>query len=385
MPAEEMINRIRKLLGEPAVLIPIQSKRKTPRMKWGNITVQDMESQEHINKLLSHTNVGVVLGDRSGGLISIDLDDDDLMDELLELNPILGTTLTTRAARGCNIWLRINGPLPALSKINRGDRHLGEIRSTGGYTIICGVHPDGMDYRFITERPAIQIRFNQIKWPEGVDWNKGHNDTEDTEDTEDTNEIGVVGEQKKPDLSDIIGDFVPNGPHQNHKLLFNLARRVLSYEIERDKPFDLTELIGIFDAWHSSSLNFLRPELEKEDYFEEFMSCYQYALFPECDDIVKFALSKVVQGEYPPEVDLFDTPNESFKQLVALCYHMSKIAKNGVFFLSCRKAQEVLGLSSFIATSRWLRLLVRLGILQIEAEETKYRARRYRYISRGGR
>lgn len=75
--------------------------------------------------------------------------------------------------------------------------------------------------------------------------------------------------------------------------------------------------------------------------------------------------------------------------LVALCAELQRIWGEDPFFLSCRKAAEVLnvknakGLPDHVKTWRWLFLLTEEGILnEVEKGDLrKRRASRYRYLA----
>jgi hypothetical protein len=66
------------------------------------VTALDMADPEYLARL-AQGNIGVVQGEASGGIGSIDIDDDAGAEEFLTLNPDLRETLRTRGARGCNI------------------------------------------------------------------------------------------------------------------------------------------------------------------------------------------------------------------------------------------------------------------------------------------
>src|SRR5215467_11301352 len=109
-----------------------------------------MNKANHLAKLESAGNIGVALGAVSNGLITIDLDQDTYADALLAANPLLENTLRTRAARGCNIWVRRSDHYPPLQKVkNQYGNEIGEWRSDGSHTIIAGTHPEGMLYHFV--------------------------------------------------------------------------------------------------------------------------------------------------------------------------------------------------------------------------------------------
>ena len=142
------------------------------------------------------------------------------------------------------------------------------------------------------------------------------------------------------------------------------------------------ELIAIFEYWYSKSTPYLDPEQTKEEYMGEFLDSYERVTHPEMDDLLETAMERVRTQPLPPEAEdpRFTTPE--FKQLVALCYHLSELSVNGVFFLSCRTAQRLLDLNNHMTPARWLKLLVKLGVLKISepGSTDKQRATRYIYV-----
>jgi P4 family phage/plasmid primase-like protien len=192
------IKKLYALLGADAVLIPAAYGEKRPLLKswqdtsWAETQTDDYQAQ------VAEGNVGVVLCGNGTHLCAIDIDDDQDMEPFFELNPALRTTLITRGARGCQIWLHIvedpkysqlqlpRHPAVKALKFRPGFRdrenpangdltpgQFGEWRADGGQSIIYGRHPDGHDYSFINEAPAIRFRFRDIRWPKSIElpWN----------------------------------------------------------------------------------------------------------------------------------------------------------------------------------------------------------------------
>ncbi len=161
---------VRKL-GPDAVLLPVPDRQKGCKIKgWSKLTAACMSDPKHSAKLLAHGNLGVGLGEQSGGLCSIDIDLDEEVDGFLRRNPKLAVTLRTIGARGCNLWVRILGPYPRAAKLTRTDGSpWGEWRATGNQTIIAGTHPTGVHYRVhALDAPVVELRFEKIVWPVGV-------------------------------------------------------------------------------------------------------------------------------------------------------------------------------------------------------------------------
>ena len=163
------------LIG-PAVLLPVTPARKSPSFKaWQQTTLADMARPEYLRRFGPLHNIGVLLGEPSNGLCSIDLDADEWVAPFLAANPQLATSLRTRRSRGCNFWFRILGEYPPLTKLHHTTRtgtegqplDVGEFRSTGGQTLIAG-EVDGVSYRMEVAAPPVEIPFAAIIWPDFI-------------------------------------------------------------------------------------------------------------------------------------------------------------------------------------------------------------------------
>ena len=203
-PAQDQVTKIRALLGNDVVLLPINKGEKIPSLpKWQNVTMENMNEAEYLG-LLKRRNIGVLLGKASGGLCAIDIDDDALVEPFLALNPGLRDTLRSKGARGQQIWLRITGDYPKLAKITaENDQPWGEWRADGGQSVIHGRHPSGVDYQIVNEAAPVEIAFDAITWPVGLilPW------ANETADDDLTREVGppyTISEQGAVRLNNIF-------------------------------------------------------------------------------------------------------------------------------------------------------------------------------------
>jgi len=163
------------------VFIPISRGEKAPKGKsWEKITFEETQTEAYQKKLVwcaEHGNIGVRQGET---VQSIDIDDDELVEQFQELNPFLANTTVTRAKRGCQFHVRIKGAYPNGQavyklahkfKVGRDGKPLKlmEWRCGGGgkgsQSIISGVHPDKMPYQ-CNEKRVQELEFNQITWPD---------------------------------------------------------------------------------------------------------------------------------------------------------------------------------------------------------------------------
>ncbi|MGC9451675.1 MAG: phage/plasmid primase, P4 family [Oceanipulchritudo sp.] len=228
---ETVTERMHSLLGNPVVLLPIGYGQKNPLSKgWQTTTVADCDTAYLAQLDTGRCNIGVLLGVASGGLCSIDIDDEADIEPFLERNPALRETLRTRGRRGCNLWVRIEGGYPKLTRIKTLDgRYWGEWRADGGQTIIYGRHPEGMDYQVLVERRAISLPFEKIDWGElVVPWTASQGNPADQ-----TTAATPTPESAYKDLVRLHGDPVAYSPNGSVRLnqYFFVGRYSLEHKI----------------------------------------------------------------------------------------------------------------------------------------------------------
>ncbi len=167
---ESPVQRVQRLLGDQVVVVWMQRGTKAPKFRgWQKQTVEHMRDTRYVANLNSGHNLGVLVGAPSGGVCSIDIDDDASVAPFLALNPQLRATLFTSGKRGGNLWVKIRGQHPGPAKLETRDgKAWGEWRSTGNQTVIHGIHPEGMEYRAIHEAPAVELTFGEIIWPDDL-------------------------------------------------------------------------------------------------------------------------------------------------------------------------------------------------------------------------
>ena len=116
-PSELTLKKIYKLIGR-AVLLPLPRGKKAPSLNgWQKTTFAQTQTPAYRAALLRAIerggNIGVLCGPASAGLCPVDIDDDAEIEPFLSSNPALVTSLCTRGANGCQIWVRPIGEYPA--------------------------------------------------------------------------------------------------------------------------------------------------------------------------------------------------------------------------------------------------------------------------------
>ena len=183
-PREVVLNskvaELRNLLGQDVVLLPVRRETKTPIGKWGELSLNDMSDPSHREKLNNAVNIGVVQGEVSNGLCSIDIDDDEWVERIMKLNPMLSETLQTKGARGCNFWVRCIGDYPKTRYLKADGKPFGEFRSNGSQTVIKGIHPSECLYEIIHRASPIELNYADLNFGEHEKNTHTHNTSSGT-------------------------------------------------------------------------------------------------------------------------------------------------------------------------------------------------------------
>ena len=155
-------------LGCEAVLLPIREGSKATCIQgWPDKVFADTQRPEYQSHLKLSSAIAVSLGAPSGGICSIDFDDEQALVDFLNINPLLFTSLQTKGKRGANIWINIYGDIipNSFHFLNAQSEPIGEWRADRSYTIIAGKHPDGQDYKTIVDAAPKGTFFDDILWP----------------------------------------------------------------------------------------------------------------------------------------------------------------------------------------------------------------------------
>ena len=373
------------------------------------ITLKDMIDPEY-RRRLAEGNIGVVQGEASGGIGSIDIDDDAGAEEFLALNPDLRETLRSRGARGCNVWFYpLGGHVPGSCRLKREGKPWGEWRFNGNQTIIAGIHPSGEPYTILCATPAIRYPFDRIKFPPGLTAQfirstapvttpasitpDQQTTVTDQQTTEPQSVVlcsplcpcvysgGVVEELDKETLETLLAGTIPTEQHNNHERLFTLARRVKAFAMGRPAPLSEADLRAIFSIWYERAVGFLRADQAWDEYYDEFVEALGDVKRPGGDAVVDIAWRAVSAPNHslPPEAEL--VVDVRLKKLVALCHLLQGLAGPEPFYLACRTVQRLFNLKTHEQAAIWLRVLRKKKIIAevVKGGPNSMRATRYYY------
>jgi hypothetical protein len=389
------ITDLRDLLGYDVLLLHWPLGSKGTKQKWRHLTIDDMSNPDYLAKLDSG-NIGVALGEKSGHLCALDLDDDTLVDPFLESNPRLADTLQTHGARGRVFWLRMTGDYPGthyLKTISGTDA--GEWRGNGAQSIIAGIHPDtSQPYQFMVEQPPIEISYSEINFG-CLDLQPGKSHSAKNSANAQTtfgshpltsvpigSHVHICSHTLHPageEWESMVQASIPTAGSQNHRCLFDLARRLKGIEQRTGTSFESAQLKTMFKRWHELAVDYLRPGLTFDDYFFEFLEAIECVKYPAGEAVLADAWERAQKAEPPPEAMEIDSPD--IRRMVALCRELQLRAGDSPFILPARVAQRLFRHDNHVQSWRWLAGLCRLGILQkVKAgSHAKREVNEYRY------
>ena len=133
--------------------VPVPRGKKKPAFDdWPNFRVTEAELPAHFG---NGSNIGLILGEASGGLVDADLD----CDEARELGPQFLPPTPARTGRPSAVeshwWYYAEVPKTRQFRDPVTKKMILELRSTGGQTIVGpSIHPEGEQYSILNGEPA---------------------------------------------------------------------------------------------------------------------------------------------------------------------------------------------------------------------------------------
>ena len=238
---------------------------------------------------------------------------------------------------------------------------LGEWRGGGCYTIIDGMHPKGMRYKVVHGEKPLELKYEDLIWPPWVTMD--HKQTSasvgqpsrpslsgDTRSSEVTD--GTEGTYGLDDIGREVGMVVshpewakciPKEVHSTDSRQFRLARLVKKVEKDsRDGELFSREVYqAIFDRWYEESKAYLRPELEKMEYWAEFIHRIEIVKIPLGEDPFVAAMVKAVKMVLPGGLATELQGHAGMGLVAKVAYQMVKDSRDGLFFIPLRKGEDL--------------------------------------------
>lgn len=381
-------------------VIPMKMAAKRPAVRWKRYQ-ETQASDSTLRRWFSEAKHGlaVVFGAVSGGLASRDFDDMAAYQQWAAGHPDLARALPTVAThRGRHVYCRaspdhVQSVREALGKpaTATGALHLddGELRpGVGCYSVLPPtIHPKGSVYAWEIELPSgdlpvLDLLEAGLVLPQLLQ--RGQRVQRSTE------AISVrrkwSSSDEKPTFSDTLLDSedvqhaiestLPDGPGMRHQLVFELARALKAIPGLNDA--DVNSLKPIVQDWHRRAQPVIRTQPFEETWIDFFIG-WPRVRFPIGLEPLEGILVRAASSTPPAEILQYE--QQQLHLLASICRELQRAAGDSPFFLSCRKAGELVGVGH-IQANRWLRLMVQDGLLRevVKGTARTNLASRYRYL-----
>jgi len=383
-------------------VIPIKAGTKTPAVRWTAYQEQPADEPQ-IREWYSRCDhgVAVITGPASGNVGVRDFDADGAYASWATKYPSFAKSLPTAATgrQGCyHVWFRSTPEVLAevrqehsrngTGAISLGD---GELRwGPGCYVLVPpSRHPNGQLYRWIVplgdEVPILDPRKAGLTTCWAPETGNGASpslppaspDTEDTANTShsvSTVSVDEVLAREGDRIERVVRESQPPGPGRRNRQVFELARGLKAVPGLADaNPDDLKPIVQL---WHSRAL----PNIETKGFTEtwiDFLRAWPRVRSPK-GAAVAAAMQRALRAPMPRAAEQYE--EEPLQKLVMLCRQLALESGNGVFYLSCRSAGDVLGASRFQANN-WLFLLDHDGVVKQLNKGSRWLAAEYRYLA----
>ena len=152
----------RQYLAEGWMPVPVPYRKKNPGLEnWPNLRLRQDEIDRHFG---NSQNVGILLGEPSGGLVDVDLDVSQALIVAPAFLPATGRKHGRPGKPNSHCWYRCQ-PIPGSRKFLDVDAKtcLLELRSTGGQTVVPpSTHPEGEQYSWVEIDKPTEIRGEEL-------------------------------------------------------------------------------------------------------------------------------------------------------------------------------------------------------------------------------
>lgn len=361
-------------------VLPIRHRPETggkqPAVRNWKQYQEQRQTEAGVRKLFDQEGlhgVAIILGPVSGGIGCIDFDRREDYEAWARVNPIEAAAMpTVLTARGAHVYFRTK------AKFSRFDG--GEMRTAASYVLAPpSVHPTGKRYTWVVPLPALLSDLKFVEEP--FDYFLGHvgagiNPIKEERTSSDSLPLctpSLCISVHDPRVVKAIEATIPKKMGRRNDCIFELARRLKGIPELRDLPPEVIK--PIFKEWHRRAIHTIgTPDFDLN--WAIFVNGWLQVLFPMGEGLEGLLIEADKQA-FPLCVMSYES--ETTRRLIRLLWHLSQRRPEGVFFLSCREAGRLFGMSHNDA-ARLLKLLVHDRILEVKVESTKTRATRYRYL-----
>lgn len=368
-------------------IIPVNRVDKKPLVRWKRYQTERASVTTIRNwfRRWPDANIAVVLGAVSGNLACRDFDVSNGYAEFCRRFPQFAATLpTVQTARGFHLYF-----FGATETQVFAD---GELRGEGGYCILPpSVHESGLTYVWLAFEtiPTIDPSILAVEFApatEGTEITKRSERTEDILTTsghsvDSVHSVAPTGQtgastRRPQTLEQAIVWTLPSGPGQRHSCIFTFCRALKALPAYANADAD--NLLDVFKDWYRRA----EPCIRTKDFLEswsDFADGWERVQLPLGETCMTEVLARARLRIAPAKVLLFES--DGLTLLCNLCAELQAQANGPAFYLSTRKAGEMIGVDHTTA-SRYLRILRRLKLLVVVTQGTlgpRGKATRWRY------
>lgn len=169
----DILTALSSQLGK-VIFIPVPPGKARPTLDgWQDLTFEDTQNekfQEMLFKAAQQGNLGILVGPESGRLLTVNITDKQVIEELIRDLPWLADTTRSWTQHRCQFWIRLEegcrypaGVVP----LRREGRKCGELRLNREQSIIHGVDPSGARYERNAKAPVeidLSDLYDVISW-----------------------------------------------------------------------------------------------------------------------------------------------------------------------------------------------------------------------------
>jgi hypothetical protein len=353
-------------------IIPTIGKRSACRWKRFQAVRPNESELRELFRQPDVTGLAVVLGSVSGGLACRDFDSLPSYGEWADKHPWHARMLpTVKTARGRHVYFR--GPDGFM---NHSD---GEYRANVGHYCLLppSRHPTGIIYEWVIplggELPSVD--------PHKFGLCTVTQRTQEMSSVCSESCVSSVLPNFNENLRDLENAILTTQPQmigQRHRKIFELCRRLKA--IPAFSNAELPSLRGIVVEWHRRALPVIGTKSFTETW-ADFVSGWAKVRHAAGEGAIDEIFKRAVPQKPPKKAAMLyeETPP---LQLVSLCRELQRIAGDADFFLDCRTAGRLLGVSHKTAW-RLLMVLCADGILTLRESGSLaiHKANSYRYIA----
>ncbi|MDA7498422.1 bifunctional DNA primase/polymerase [Akkermansiaceae bacterium] len=370
------------LLTVKAVLLPIRKGTKYPIMKsWQKTTFENTQKPAYQKDLQSYGNTGIILGNPSQNLVSIDFDDPMVGESFLARNPWHSRTLRTNSKRGFNLWLIMEGSYPekCIDLKSQADANApGEWRGGGGIlTVFQGFHKSGIRYKLAQKLPPLKMVFDQINW--GNLFPKCHiNNINDINDSKEGKGTGPINRTKTLIEKEESVKRTREELQKDAKIwklyLEYIERRFLAEQGQRNRQLVAMTTFLAFNTSDEITTKLVDAFYDlNEDIFDDSKVTHSYEAQEQLRNVKARWLEELPQSDRT----LLEGFPERQRQVFRILWNLARIEKqdapHGSFYLSCHELGRRIGVDKRQA-HRILRQLQSEEVIQTITKGERYQS-----------